>query len=295
MIRFCSLFITLFISISFLSAQNHSKIKSDTLFYIPKIAFEHLYKKTDSIGFKIKGNDTLIRVSKVIKHKQSPGVRVAYEFKDSTFLKYYKKIAFQSYKNEDSIDTKPMKYWKHPIKVFFAKGIKNDVSKKVMSFLKTINEEVDSLSITQVKRLEDSNYTIYTSEDYQYESKMNTTNLADYHISWRGNNQIYKGAIRINNTKVTSKKIQILKIQEMFIGSLGWFKFSNDFSCESYFSDCYSDNKQLTKFDWDLLKYHYSYGICKGTTRNVFAEQHEKSKEMMKKYGKETKMYFLHN
>jgi hypothetical protein len=293
--RFCWIIIALIISLSFINAQNRSEIQSDTLFFIPKIVFKHHYKKTDSIGFKINGNDTLIKVSKVIKHKKKPGVRVAYEYKDSTFLEYYKKLAFQNYKSKDSLDTKPMKYWKGPIKIFFAKSIKNDVTKNVMNFVKSLNKEVDSLSIYKVKRLEDSNYVIYSDQDYQYESKMNTTNAADYYISWRGNNQIFKGSIRINKSKLTSTKIQILKIQEMFIGSLGWFKFTNDLDCDSYFSDCHSDNKQLTALDWELLKYHYSYGICKGTTRNVFEEQHRQSKEMIKKYGKKSKMYFLHN
>lgn len=295
------LYIVIVISLAFImcpsliNAQNNTQLKNDTIFYIPKPTFKLLYKTTDSIGFKIRGNDTLIRVSKYIKQAPIPGVSVAYELKDSLFLEYYKKIAFQKYNSDDSLDTKTMKYWKDPIKVFFARSVDNKISKKVMSLLKTLNKDIDSLSITKVKRLEDSNFVIYSNEDYQYESKMNTKKVADYFLSWNANSQIYQGAIRINKDKLTSTKIQILKIQELFIGSLGWFVYNDDLNCDSFFANCYSDNKALTSLDLELLKYHYSYGICKGTTRNVFAQQHKDSKELIKKHGEFTKIFFTHN
>ena len=67
---------------------------------------------------------------------------------------------------------------------------------------------------------------------------------------------------------------------------------NEELSCNSYFSNCYSDNKILTEKDMELLKYHYSYGICKGTTRKIFEEQHKRAKDAIK--NKNSRFDFFH-
>jgi hypothetical protein len=51
----------------------------------------------------------------------------------------------------------------------------------------------------------------------------------------------------------------------------------------------------LTKFgkkDLEILKYHYSYGICKGTDLIVFEKNHKDAKETLKG---NSKIEFIHN
>jgi hypothetical protein len=81
-------------------------------------------------------------------------------------------------------------------------------------------------------------------------------------------------------------------LRDYFIKSLGYFNLIKDFDCESYFSDCYSANKKLTELDIELLKYHYSYGICKGTSLETFEEQHKKAKEILSNDGHS--LIFIH-
>ncbi|MBT8245191.1 MAG: DUF2927 domain-containing protein [Winogradskyella sp.] len=258
-------------------------------YYISKKQFEEKFQKKDSLGFIVKDNDTLIKVNSL---KRPKGVSVAYERKDSTFLEYYKKIAFQSI-HKDSADTKPMKYWKKTIKIYFGKHISKKVKNKVVSFINEIDSRVDSLSISVVKKLENSNYIIFNNEDYQYSENISRNKASGYYIRWQNSsNRIYKGYIRINIDKLLSEKLQVQKIKEQFIGSLGWFNLSDELSCTSYFSNCHSDNKRMTELDWELLKYHYSYGICKGTTKNIFEEQHRIAKEIYSKTNH--RMSFFH-
>lgn len=272
------------------SQKRNDSIRITHRHYVLKKHFYQKYTSKDSIGFMIKDTDTLIQVFNYIPPKGKP---VPYEYKDDTFLKYYKKIAFREI-HKDSADTKPMKYWKTPINIFFASEIDKNVKKKVIPFLKAIDKHVDSLSITIVKNLEDSNYVIFSNEDYQYSDNIDKKNAGDYFIKWHNNNQIFKGFIRINTAKITSRSQQIIKIKALFIGSLGWFNLIDHLSCNSYFSNCYSDDKQMTDLDWELLKYHYSYGICKGTKRQTFEEQHKSAKENLKKYGNHSTFMFYH-
>jgi len=91
---------------------------------------------------------------------------------------------------------------------------------------------------------------------------------------------------------LVNEKLRLEKLKTFFFQSLGYFNLIDDFSCDSYFSNCYSKNKKVTKLDIKLLKYHYSYGICKGTNLSTFENQHKKAKENMKK--KHSKISFFH-
>jgi hypothetical protein len=50
--------------------------------------------------------------------------------------------------------------------------------------------------------------------------------------------------------------------------------------------------KRSLKKDLEILKYHYSYGICKGTNLETFEKNHSDAKAALKKGN--SKFYFLH-
>jgi len=238
-------------------------------------------------NFIITNHDTLIKIQDVKHTKRNV---VAYEYKDSTFLSQYKKIAFAHKKDSDSSKTS-MKYWKDPINIFFSKSVKRRTKKKFMRFAKAITDQVDSLSISEVKKVEKSNFIVYYNGDYEYESKLSQRNKTDFYMYWR-NNKIYKNAIRIDPNYYFNENLRLYKLKEYFIISLGRFRLSDDLSCENYLSDCYSDNKTLTELDLEIIKYHYSYGICKGIDFETFENIHKESKEFFIKTN--SLIYFVH-
>ncbi|WP_412561016.1 hypothetical protein [Winogradskyella sp. MIT101101] len=248
-------------------------------YLVPKDHFKEKYKPSDSLGFIIKNGDTLIRVDRFISPK---GVAVPYEYKDSTFLELYKKIAFQPI-HKDSSNTKPMKYWKDDIRIYFSENMSKSVIRDVMEFAQKIDEEVDSLKISKVKKIEDSNYVIYYDTDYEYLNEIKNKKKSDYWISWNGKNQIERGYLRIVKSRMFSEKLTIQKIRELFFGTLGWFYLQDDLDCDNYVANCYSDSKHLTAIDLEILRYHYSYGICKGTSLKTFEAQHRQCKENLRK------------
>jgi hypothetical protein len=242
--------------------------------------------KNDSSNFLYRGNDTLV----LLKNNRIPkGTIVPYEYKDSTFLNYYEKIAFNHANDSISLKTY-MKYWKDEIKIFFSKSVSKKTKKDLMNFAKTIDKAVDSLRISEVKNLEDSNYIIYYNGDYEYESRFIFNKSNDY--SWWKQNKIYRYALKLDPESLFSEHLIQYKLRESFIKSLGFFKLINDFDCESYFSNCYSPNKKLTVLDIEILRYHYSYGICKGTNLETFQNQHKNAKDLYKKTGH--LIHFIH-
>ena len=273
-------------------SQKHEH-KTDTIqkVYVPLNQYKKNYTeqltKEDTLNFKFKDNDTMVLVHQSI-HK---GVYVPYEEKDSIFLEYYKKIAFNHDKGEFSYDTR-MRYWKKPIKIFFSKNVSKNVQKKLMKFASEVSSEIDSLKISQVKKLEDSNYVIYYKGGFEYEPRMNNYKNSSFYIYWNGKNQLYRNTIRINTDKEFSETLIINEVKKLFFQSLGRFKLIKEFECENYFADCHSENKKFSALDYEILKYHYSYGICKGTDLLTFEEQHIKAKEVLEEYGH--KINFIH-
>jgi hypothetical protein len=142
------------------------------------------------------------------------------------------------------------------------------------------------LHISEVKKIENSNYIIYYKGDFEYESRMVNYKNTDYYMYWNNNSQIYKCALKINAEELFNEKLKLYKLKDYFFRSLGNFKLSDKLNCNNFFADCYSENKKITEFDFDFLKYHYSYGICKGTSLKTFEEQHKRSKKIIKKGGK---------
>ncbi|MGR7814496.1 hypothetical protein [Lacinutrix undariae] len=256
--------------------------KSNDSIYVYLNDYNDKYKtpltKADSLSFFFHGNDTLVKKEQIADPKR---VNVPYEYKDSTFLKYYTKVAFRT-TGIDSVDNKQtMRYWKSPIKIFFSKSISPKTKRKFMSFAKSTVNQIDSLQVSEVKHLEDSNYPIYIFGDYEYNHNLAKVKTSNYDIRWNGKQQIYKGGIKIDTKRYLNESLVLQKLKELFIGSLGHFKLLNAFNCESYFSNCYSPQKKLTSLDLELLKYHYSYGICKGVNLECFNDLHYSIKKRL--------------
>lgn len=283
----------LFLLVNYLGFSQKHNIDSNSTkrVYMPLKFYKEKHKKPltkkDSLTFKYRDGDTLVLVENFFSPK---GVKVPYEFKDSTFLKYYKKVAFNH--KGDSISKKTsMKYWKDDIRVFFSESVSKKVKKELMSFAKEIDTKVDSLKISEVKRVEESNFIIYYFGDYEYESAMSNYKKTSNYSYWK-ENKIYKAAIKLDSDLYFNYKLQIYELKKHLFQTLGYFKFDDNLVCEDYFSGCYSDTKKLSTLDIELLKYHYSYGICKGTDLETFELNHAKAKEVLKEHN--TLMYFLH-
>ena len=249
-------------------------------------------KVIDSIGFNIIKNDTLIMI---IGYKEK-GVKVLYEEKDSIFLERYKQLVFnKKYQNKEERLKPTMKIWKDEVKIYFDKSVSKYNSKKLSEFIHYLDKEIDSLKITVVKDKDKSNYFIYSISD------TNEVNLDarirgndGYYLLWNNKQNIYSCSLKINEKKNLNEEQILTYLKINFIRSLGYFyqELGNS-DCNSYFSICKSDKKEFGKKDLEILKYHYSYGICKGSNIETFEKNHKDAKEALKKGN--TKFYFLHN
>lgn len=249
-------------------------------------------KVIDSIGFNIIKNDTLIMIS---GYKEK-GVKVLYEEKDSIFLERYKQLVFnKKYQNKEERLKPTMKIWKDEVKIYFDKSVSKYNSKKLSEFIHYLDKEIDSLKITVVKDKDKSNYFIYSISD------TNEVNLDarirgndGYYLLWNNKQNIYSCSLKINEKKNLNEEQILTYLKINFIRSLGYFyqELGNS-DCNSYFSICKSDKKEFEKKDLEILKYHYSYGICKGSNIETFEKNHKDAKEALKKGN--TKFYFLHN
>lgn len=287
-ICFCLIF-NLFSSISF------SQVKNVNLFerrYISlksyKLKYDKPLTKEDSLNILYHNNDTLVLLK---DYKEPKGVRIPYEYKDSIFLNNYKKIAFNHNDNVPS-DKTTMKYWKDDLRIYFSKSIAKFDRMEFKRFAKSIIKNIDSLNIKFVRKIEDANYVIYFSEDMEYEPKLVGKKTTNNYMYWKRNNQIFKASIRITKDVISDEVLIHKKLNYLFISSLGYFHMKNDFDCSSYFSICMTDFKDIESFDLELIKYHYSYGICKGTNLKTFEEQHKKAKELL--LEKNQKIQFFH-
>ena len=250
--------------------------------------------KQDSLNFIIRDKDTLV-VSN--DYKMPKGVLVPYEERDSVFLELYKDVVFQSskYWKKNIKKHETIKYWKDEIKLYFDKTVDKTIKKELLKFALDLSDKVDSLKIREVNTKEESNYFVYSlnkPKDYKYEERLKGLDGVDYYINWDGKQQFYKCMLELNPQILFNKERLIFDAKKDFFLSLGYFHKTVMLSCDSFLSECNSEICELSKIDLEILKYHYSYGICKGIDLKAFEEQHEKAKELLKNTGQ--KLMFLH-
>ena len=249
----------------------------------------------DSIGFKIINNDSLVEIT-AMDIKGS--VSVPYEYKDSLFLKEYKKLVYNkdNQKLKAIVGKQPMmRYWKSEIKVYFDSTVSNENRRELTRFFKYIDKEVDSLNIAVVNNKSKSNYFIYCvnkPDDINWEQRI-SSQTGGYYVSWDGKQRLFNCTLKLDTQKIYNSKQQLIALKKDFLFSLGNFYAIKDRDCKSYFSTCFSLDKELTADDLELLKYHYSYGICKGTDLETFENNHKNAQEELQKNPKH-RMEFLH-
>lgn len=273
-------------------SQETSKLKRH---YMPLDDYKKTYNKEltkkDSLNLIVKDNVILVLINETETISKN-GRSVIYEYKDDTFLDIYKKIAFNHKNDSFSTNTK-MKYWKEDIKIFFSKSVPKKTKKQFLKFAKNSLSEVDSLKLKEVNKVEKSNYIIYYSQDYEFESRLTNNKYSNYWVSWRNNNLIYKTSLRVRTDKLFNEKLRLHKMKTLFLETLGYFKFNAELDCENFFSGCYQENPKLSELDKEIIKYHYSYGICKGTSIEVFENQHKNAKKLLKETN--ISMRFFHS
>ena len=286
----------LFTSICVFSQKKLTKLihkRTYTTLSSYKKNFGEKITKSDSLNFIIKGKDTLIPLPK--DYVKPEGVLVEYEPKDSTFLEIYKDIVYKKHYQQNNSNSKKlrMRLWKPKLKIYFTKSVDRTVKKELKNFANKLSNEIDSLNISFVNNIEKSNYIIYgfnSQNDYKYDNRIKSNNN-DYYISWRGS-KIYDCKLQINSNSFKTKKELVINSKILFLRSLGNLNFTNQLSSNHYFSNSYSINKQFSKIDLELIKYHYSYGICKGTDLKTFESNHRNAKMNIERTGRP--YHFLH-
>jgi len=283
------------IFVSFTSFGQDTIPEPATKTFIPlKMYVEKIGKITDTTEFIYRDKDTLVLIPNGYDlYNGKKSVRVEYEPKNSTFLNIYKNVVYNTGRSRS--DEERMRYWKDDIKIYFDKSVPVSHTKELMQFADRISSDVDSLNISRNFIPEKANFLVYYLDQEHttdYEPRIGNTK-GGYYISWNGKQQIYDGKLKINTELLRSENIQLEHLKYHFFKSLGHFKSSRQLNCESYLSAC-NTNRVITPIDIEILKYHYSYGVCKGTDLKSFTDLTDSMNEKLKE-DPNAKLYVLHH
>ncbi len=264
--------------------------------YVPLHQYVKLGKpltRQDTLNFRFRDQDTLVLVAgNFLETLYNDKVWVEYEPKDSLFLEIYKDVVYGKL-NSATRNSEIMKYWKEDLKVYFDPSVPKPHQNYLLDFANKITSDIDSLNISRVNTLEESNYHIYYLTDdrnIDHDPRIKD-NPGGYYVSWK-NHQIYNGALKINTNYAVKDDHQLQLLTHYFIGSLGYFKSSDNLECESYLSSC-SNYRKLTQMDLEILKYHYSYGICKNVNIEDFEKMHKEMQNSLLE-DPNAKLYVIH-
>ncbi|WP_298524737.1 hypothetical protein [uncultured Christiangramia sp.] len=248
--------------------------------YIPKTAYLAQFKSIpDTVDVRYIKGDSMVQVP--MDYDPFRGKKqVRYEPKDSAFLNTYKAVVYDTENKVDS--SRFMRYWKDELRIYFDKSVPEDDARFLMNFAEKLSREVDSLKISRNFIREKSNYIVYyLNEDHKTEHEPRIGNKSGYYVSWNGKSQIYKASLKVNTAVVTNNLLKENLLKYHFFKSLGYFASSKDLNCESILSACNS-YRRLSDEDLELLKYHYSYGVCKGQSLKSFTQLTNSMQEKLK-------------
>ncbi|GGF47816.1 hypothetical protein GCM10011339_40480 [Echinicola rosea] len=247
----------------------------------------------DSLGFEVVDGDTIVRVSKTFI---GPGFRakVPYEYKDEAFLTKYEKVVFN--RTDQAYDTTAtIKYWRKPLRIYIDPELDSLNKANFIDFALSIDHRIDSLKVQFTQKPADANYFIYlqgiSHEPYYAEPKLERSSNGFY-IYWNGASQFTKCYVKINPAFIEKARQQVY-LKKHFIRSLGYFFIHRDFDCSSYFSPCFDPIAKISESDIEIIQYHYSFGICKGTRLEDFEQSHKVAKELLLK-NPNNPMRFVH-
>lgn len=248
--------------------------------------------KKDSLNWVFHNNDTLVPVES-FPSEGPDQVRVPYEPRDEEFLKIYKQAVFGT--TEELQKKSTIKIWKEGIRLFFDPSVPEAHRRELLQFSEKVSSGIDSLRITEVKERAGSNFLVFyrnSEEDFDQEQRISNNNNSGYYVSWNSRHQINRGVVKVNAYNVHRGKDQLDLLKYHFFKSLGYFYFSPEIPCKSYLSGC-PVKRKLTTEDLEILKYHYSYGMCKGINMESFEEIHRNSRASLKKHPN-AKIYLVH-
>ena len=291
-------FYFLFFIFSFTSySQDSSKVQKKSRKFVSIEYFRNSGKeltKKDSLNFRFFNGDTLVLVeSKVVESQNKIEVKVLYEPKDEDFIKIYKQAVFGDPEEGEKEPT--IKIWKEGIRLFFDPSVPKAHHRELLLFAEKISSGIDSLQITEVQDRASSNFLVFyrhNETDFDQAPRINNKNKVSYHLSWNDKQQIYRGVIKVNAYQTPRPEYQVELLKYYFFKALGHFSYSPEIPCESYLSAC-AVKRELTEEDLEILKYHYSYGMCKGIDRESFEKIHRDYKEILKKQPKSI-LYLVH-
>ena len=279
------LFMLCFVSMNSSSQNTENKISTH---FVKINEYRKLFgndlSKVSKKDFVYNQGDTLIKFK---------GIVTPYEFKDSTFLDIYKDVVYRKNRKFKG-STKPiMTLWDGPIKIFFSKSVDTTFRNSIIEVSNVLSRQIDSLNISFVDDIEKSNYIIYQIDKdnkYKYSKNIKNNRFIDYYSYWN-QHKIYDTKFEINVSKIKNPRKVKPYVVQYFLRSLGHFDITKKLSCEHMFSRCLKSKKKLSDIDIEIIKYHYSYGICKWTDLSTFEENHKRAKEALEKGNRLT---FLH-
>lgn len=186
---------------------------------------------------------------------------------EASFVTKYKFLVF-GIKNNFSNYKSPLKakFWVTPIRVFVDDQIDKKVRLEISNFIKTF-PKIRNLQIELVSTKEKSNYYINTNDSKRYVKIDNNNeyqsqeffNGINFEMISDGNGNFYSGSLFYNTEQIINKEIQIKKLKQFFISSLGTFIISTFIGKESLFSEQYENKSVISDFDLKILQYHYDY------------------------------------
>ena len=277
-------------------SQDSPKEKGDKMQYIKIQDLRksgRVFTAKDSLNFKFVQGDTLVLLDETFpEFFQEEGVKVPYEPRDKKFLEVYRQVVFDTEKVPEGKGT--IKIWKNGIRLFFDSSVPNKHKREFLNFTRKISEGIDSLQISEVKSRAQSNYLIFyknSEDDFDQEPKITAEN-GDYYVNWDSRQRFTRGVIKINAYKLENKSFQLDLLKYHFFKSLGHFKSSKELPCKSFLSAC-RVVRELSPEDLELLKYHYSFGICKGIDLERFDNIHEDFQATLEKHP-DAQLFVVH-
>ena len=248
--------------------------------------------KQDSLDWVFFKKDTLIPIERSAFERVN-GIEVLYEPRDEEFLSMYKEAVFGH--TEELQEKSTIKIWKEGIRLFFDPSVPESHRTALLQFSETVSAGIDSLKITEVQERAKSNLLIFyrhSEEDFDQEPRISNTNNSGFYLNWNKRSQINRGVVKINTYKAPQRKDQLELLKYQFFKTLGYFYYSPQIPCEGYLSEC-PVRRTITSEDLEILKYHYSYGMCKGINMKNFEEIHRNSKNTLREHP-DALIYLVH-
>ena len=246
----------------------------------------------DSLNWVFFENDTLVPVDQFPSEAKNQ-VKFPYEPREEEFLKLYKQAVFGH--TEEYQKKSTLKIWKDGLRFYFDPSVPETHRKKLLDFSEKIASGIDSLKITEVQERANSNFLIFyrnSEEDLDQEPRVTNERSSGYYVNWNSYHQLTHGAIKINAYQIEHEDHQLNLLKYHFFKALGYFHFSPEISCKSYLSGC-PVKREITPIDLEILKYHYSYGMCKGINLKTFEDIHKNAKAALQKHPK-ARFYLVH-